>query len=333
MTTALRAAGITGIGFSVPSRVMTNHDLEKMVDTSDDWIFSRTGISERRILEPGRATSDMATEAANRALASGDVSPEQVDLIIVATCTPDMIFPSTASLVQDRIGAKHAAAFDLSAACSGMIYAMSVATQFVATRAYDTVLVIGAEALSRITDWSDRSTCVLFGDGASAAVIQAVPDGKGFLSFHLGSDGSGAEMLKIEAGGSRMPASAESVAGSCHTIKMAGNEVFRFAITIVAEAGRVALDLAGLTIDDVDLFVPHQANIRIIDSAAKRLGIPQEKIFTNVDRYGNTSAASVGIALAEASESGRLRPGDTTLLVGFGAGLSWASAVLRWGMK
>ncbi|HET6386897.1 MAG TPA: beta-ketoacyl-ACP synthase III [Armatimonadota bacterium] len=329
----LRSAGVTGIGVSIPAKILNNHDLEKMVDTSDEWITSRTGISERRILEDDRSTSDIAAEAAQNALVSAGVRADQVDLVIVATCTPDMIFPATASLVQDRIGASKAAAFDLSAACSGLIYGMAVASQFVATGVYNTVLVIGAEALSRITDWTDRSTCVLFGDGASAVVIQPTPEGRGFLSFYLGSDGSGGEFLKIEAGGSRRPASLATVQERRHTIKMCGAEVFRFAVTVIPEAAQIALDRAGLTIEDIDLFVPHQANDRIIDSSARRLGIPSEKVFSNVRLYGNTSAASIGIALSEARDTGRLKTGDAVLLVGFGAGLSWASSVLRWSME
>ncbi|MDQ2732590.1 MAG: ketoacyl-ACP synthase III [Armatimonadota bacterium] len=329
----LRPAGITGLGMSVPSKVLTNHDLEKMVDTSDEWIFSRTGISERRILEDGRTTSDMALEAAERALRSAGVAADSVDLIIVATCTPDMIFPATASLVQDRLGATRAAAFDLSAACSGLIYAMAVASQFVSGRVYDTVLVIGAEALSRITNWTDRSTCVLFGDGAAAAVIQACPADRGFVSFYLGSDGSGGELLKVEGGGSRLPTSLETVRCGQHTIQMAGKEVFRFAVNIVVDASLAVLKKAGLSVGDIDLLVPHQANIRIIDAAVKKLGISPEKVLSNVDRYGNTSAASIGIALVEASEKGRLKRGDLALLVGFGGGLSWASTILRWDME
>jgi 3-oxoacyl-[acyl-carrier-protein] synthase III len=329
----LRSAGITGVGMSLPEKILSNHDLERMVDTSDEWIKSRTGIAERRILEEGRSTSDLAAEASEKALASAGITGEDVDLVIVATCTPDMIFPATASLVQDRIGATRAGAFDLSAACSGLIYGMAVAAQFVSTGMYGTILVVGAEALSRIVDWTDRSTCVLFGDGASAVVIQPVADASGFLSFYLGSDGSGGDLLKIEAGGSRLSPSCRTVQDGQHFIKMNGSEVFRFAVTVVADAGHAALRRAGLTIKDVDLFVPHQANNRIVDSAARRLGIDPEKTFSNVERYGNTSAASIGIALAEASQTGRLKRGDTALLVGFGAGLSWASAVLRWDLE
>ncbi|MCA1597117.1 MAG: ketoacyl-ACP synthase III [Chloroflexi bacterium] len=329
----LRRAGITGMGVSLPATILTNHDLEKMVETSDEWILTRTGISERRILEEGRTTSDIATEAAERALASAGIPGEAVDLVIVATCTPDMAFPATASLVQHRIGAARAGAFDLSAACSGLIYAMSVAAQFVESGAYNTVLVVGAEALSRITDWTDRSTCVLFGDGAAGVVIQAVPEGQGFLSFCLGSDGSGADLLKVQAGSFPLRPGSEPAGEGRPFIRMAGNEVFRFAITIVAEAGKAALQRADLSVEDVDVFVPHQANTRILDSAAKRLGIDPEKVFSNVNRYGNTSAASIGIALLEAYETGRLKPGAAVLLVGFGAGLSWASAVLRWSMN
>jgi 3-oxoacyl-[acyl-carrier-protein] synthase-3 len=310
--------------------VLTNESLTSFVDTSNEWIVSRTGIAERRILERDRRTSDLAIEAARRALEAAGVCPERVDLIIVATSTPDTIFPATASLVQHSIGATRAGAFDLSAACSGLIYGMAVGAQFVMSGMYETVVVIGAETMSRLLDWSDRSTCVLFGDGASAVVIQPCAEGHGFLSFCLGSDGSGADLLKVEWGGGQAGFQSDLVTQGSNVLRMAGKEVFRFAVNVIGTAAARALEQAGLTMDDVDLFIPHQANIRIIDTAAKRMGISPDKTFSNVEKYGNTSAASVGIALSEAVDAGRLKPGDTALLVGFGAGLTWGATVLRW---
>jgi 3-oxoacyl-[acyl-carrier-protein] synthase-3 len=324
------SAGIYGIGSCVPDRVLTNADLERMVETSDEWILTRTGISERRIVAPGEATSDLATTAGRRALEHAGLTPADLDLIIVATITPDMPFPAVSNLVQDRLGASRAAAFDLGAACSGFIYGLATAKQFIATGFYRHVLVIGADALSSVVNWSDRSTCVLFGDGAGAAVLGPVPDGSGLLAFDLGSDGSGAELLCVEAGGSRLPASAETVANLQHTIRMNGTEVFKFAVRVMEESTLRALAQAGMTTDDVDCFIAHQANIRILDAASKRLGLPAERVFNNVHRYGNTSAASVPIAMVEALAEGRFGNGDTLALVGFGAGLSWASTIMTW---
>lgn len=325
-----RGAGIYGIGSHVPDRILTNADLEKLVDTSDEWILTRTGISERRIVAEGQATSDLAVEAARRALEHAGLSAHDVDLIIVATATPDMPFPAVSNLVQDRIGADHAAAFDLAAACAGFIYGLATGAQFIQSGLYRHVLVVGADALSRMVNWKDRSTCVLFGDGAGAAVLGPVPEGAGMLSFDLGSDGSGAELLCVEAGGSRLPATAETVEKMQHTIRMNGSEVFKFAVRAIEESTRRALDRAGLTTDDVDCFIAHQANLRILDAAAKRLELPPQRVFTNVHKYGNTSAASVPIAMVEALAEGRFGPGDTLALVGFGAGLSWASTIMTW---
>jgi len=325
---SVRNVGIIGIGSYTPPKVVTNSDLEKMVDTSDEWIVTRTGIKERRIAESDVATSDLSFEAAKIALASANLSPKDIDLIIVATVTPDMLFPATACILQDKLGAE-CPGFDLSAGCSGLIYALSVGAQFVANGTYNNVLVVGAEVLSKITDWQDRSTCVLFGDGASAIVLGPVERG-GFRSFVLGADGSGGKLLELPAGGSRLPASYETVSQRLHYIKMNGREVFKFAVKIMGEAALEAIEKAGLTPSDIDLFIPHQANIRIIESAAERLKLSMDRVFINLDRYGNTSSASVGIALHEALLSGRIREGNRVVMVGFGAGLTWGACVLEW---
>lgn len=314
----------------MPDRVLTNADLEKMVDTNDEWIVSRTGMKERRIAAPDQATSDLAFHAAQAALRSAGITAEQLDLIIVATITPDMAFPSTACILQDRLGAKKAAAFDLSAACSGFIYGLATANNFIATGMYEYVLVIGADCLSRITDYTDRNTCVLFGDGAGAAVLGAVPEGRGFRSFELGADGSGGELLNLKGGGSRMPASIESVQGRNHYIYMAGSEVFKFAVRIMGNAAEEALKKAGMTKEDINLLIPHQANNRIIQASLSRLNLPEEKCMINLPKYANTSAASIPLALAEAAEEGRMREGDCIVLVGFGGGLTWGASVLIW---
>jgi 3-oxoacyl-[acyl-carrier-protein] synthase-3 len=322
-------AGIWGVGIGLPERVLTNKELEQMVDTNDEWITSRTGIRERRIADPTQATSDLAVMAGRKALADAHVSVEEIDLIIVATVTPDTMFPATACLVQASIGAKQAAAFDLSAGCSGFIYALDMATRCVEAGAYHRVLVIGADTLSRITDWTDRSTCVLFGDGAGACIVGPVKQG-GILATYLGADGTGGDKLCIPAGGSRLPLTAEIMQEGRQFIQMAGNEVFKFAVRIMGDAAVEVIQRAGLTAEDIGLFVPHQANIRIIDAAAKRLGLPTEKVFINVHRYGNTSAASIPIALGEAIEQKSVKPGDNMVLVGFGAGLTWGAAALQW---
>ncbi|WP_346354521.1 beta-ketoacyl-ACP synthase III [Azotosporobacter soli] len=325
-----RSVGIIGIGSHVPEKVLTNKDLEAIVETSDEWIVDRTGIRERRIADQETATSDLAYQAALKALADAKVSADEIDLVIVATATPDMFFPSTACLVQNRIGATKAAAFDLAAGCSGFAYGLVVGTQFVQNGTYKKVLVIGAETLSKILDWTDRNTCVLFGDGAGAVVLGEVEEGYGILGVELGADGSGGDLLKMPAGGSRMPASAQTVADRLHYVHMSGNDVFKFAVKVMGEAAAKALEHAGLSSEDVDCLIPHQANIRIIQSAAKRLKMPMDKVMVNVDKYGNTSSASIPIALNEAVKSGKVKKNDVVVVVGFGAGLTWASCVLKW---
>lgn len=325
-----KSVGIIGIGSYLPEKVLTNADLEKIVDTSDEWIVDRTGIKERRIVEPDIATSDLAAHAATAALQDAGLTADDIDLIIVATATPDMFFPSTACLVQDKIKASKAAAFDLSAGCSGFAYGLVVGSQFIQTGLYKKVLVIGSETLSKILDWTDRNTCVLFGDGAGAVVLGEVPEGYGILGMHLGSDGAGGDLLNMPAGGSRNPASVETVTGRMHTLQMSGSDVFKFAIKVMGEAAVKALDDAGLSSSDVDCLVPHQANIRIIQSAAKRLKLPMEKVMVNVDKYGNTSSGSIPIALNEALQDGKIKKNDIVVLVGFGAGLTWASCVMKW---
>ncbi|WP_336779608.1 beta-ketoacyl-ACP synthase III [Paenibacillus illinoisensis] len=326
----LRPVGVIGTGKYVPEKILTNSDLEKMVDTNDEWIVSRTGIKERHIAAPDQATSDLAYEAAIKALESAGMTGSDLDLIIVATITPDSAFPSTACILQDKLGAKGAAAFDLSAACSGFVYGLATATSFIQSGMYNNALIIGADCLSRITDYTDRNTCVLFGDGAGAVVIGEVPEGRGFKSFDLGAEGAGGGLLQLEGGGSRLPASAETVENKKHYIYMNGREVFKFAVRVMGTATDEVLRKASLERTDVDLFVPHQANIRIIQSAMQRLELPEEKVVVNVDKYANTSAASIPLALVEAAEEGRMKAGDTILMVGFGGGLTWGASVLVW---
>lgn len=326
----LKRAGIIGTGSCLPDRIMTNHEFEEIVDTNDEWIKSHTGISERRVADENTATSDLATTAALRALENANLKPEDIDLVMVATVTPDMAFPSTACLVQNNIGAVHAAAFDLEAACSGFLYGLSIAENFVMTGYYKNVLVIGAETLSKVCDLTDRNTCVIFGDGAGAAVVSEVPEEYGILSTVMGADGSGGDLLKLPAGGSRIPTSEESLRERLHYIKMDGSKVFKFAVKIMGEAADQALEKCGLSKEDVDYLIPHQANIRIIESAVKRLKISDEKVYINIDKYGNMSAASVAVALDEASRKGLLKDGDVVVLVGFGGGLTWGAAVLKW---
>lgn len=326
----IKPVGIVGSGYSIPEEIITNKDLELSIDTSDEWIKTRTGISERRRAPEGINTSHLCTAAAKMALADAGVSPEEVDLIIVATVTPDMIFPATACLVQQEIGADRAAAFDLEAACTGFIYALAVGQQFIATGMYKTVLVIGAETLTRIVDPLDRGTAVIFGDGAGAVVIQEVPEGYGILANYLGSDGNGGDLLKVPAGGSLKPASVETVTNREHFIKMAGNDVFKFAVRIMGDAAVEVLKRAGLSKEEIDFLVPHQANIRIIDAAIKRLGLSDEKVIINIHKYGNMSSASIPVALHEAKMAGKLKKGNVVVMVGFGGGLTWGSSVLRW---
>ncbi|BBI34483.1 beta-ketoacyl-ACP synthase III [Cohnella abietis] len=324
------SVGILGTGKYVPDRRLTNQELEQMVETNDEWIVTRTGIRERRIAAPEQATSDLAYEASILALQAAGITADELDLIIVATITPDMFFPSTACLLQEKLGAKKAAAFDLSAACSGFIYGLANGTGLIATGMYRHVLVVGAECLSRITDYTDRNTAILFGDGAGAVVLGQVPEGRGFKSFKLGADGAGGDLLRICGGGSRYPSTEQSVTDRRHFIEMNGRDVFKFAVRIMGSAAEEALAEAGLEKSDIDLLIPHQANIRIIQSALERLDLPEEKAMINLDRYGNVSAGSIPIALAEAVEQNRVKEGDTLVLVGFGGGLTWGASVLVW---
>jgi len=325
-----RTCSIAGVGAYVPERILTNADLEKMVNTTDEWITSRTGIKERHIAAKDEFTSDLATKAALLAMKRAGVTPEQIDLIVVATITPDMPFPSTACLVQRKIGAFRAAAFDLEAACSGFIYGLEVAQQFIMSRTYDTVLVIGAEKLSSIVDWEDRNTCVLFGDGAGAAVLQNRPGAHGLLTAVMGADGRKSDLLFMAAGGSRSPATAESVSSRMHYLKMEGKETFKNAVQAMVTAASEALRRCELDISRIKCIIPHQANRRIIDAVGDRLGAKPEQLFANLHKFGNTSAASVAIALDEAVTTGRVQAGDLILLVVFGAGLTWGAAVIEW---
>lgn len=330
MTAKLCNAGILGTGFYVPEKIMTNADLEKIVETSDEWIVERTGIKERRIAEDNQPMSDLALRAAKAALADAGVAAEDLDLIIVATLTSDRIIPSTACMIQNLLGAKHAAAFDLSAACSGFAYAASVAAQFIETGAYKKVLVIGAETLSKYINWEDRNTCVLFGDGAGAAVLGQVEEGYGILSFDLGSDGSGGDAIQIPSSGSLMPVSKESIDQKLNLIHMNGRDVFKFAVKAMGKTVKNSLAKIDMPQEKIDWLVPHQANIRIIESAAKRLSMPMDKVIVNIHKYGNMSAACIPIALAEAAAAKRFKKGDIIALSGFGAGLTWASCIIRW---
>ena len=322
---------IAGTGASVPERVLSNADLERIVSTSDEWIVTLTGISERRIAADTQATSDLAEEAARRALEAAAVDPLDVDLILVGTVTPDMFFPSTACVLQDRLGASQAAAFDLSAACSGFIYGLSVADAYLRTGLKRNILVIGAETLSKVVDWSDRATCVLFADGAGAALVQRTTGDSRVLSTHLYADGSRGKQLIIPGGGSRYPISQKVLDENLAKIKMAnGNEVFKAAVRSMEDAAVAALKANGFEVSDIDLFVPHQANARIIYAVAQRLGLPRERVVVNIGHVGNTSAASIPIALDEAVRAGRLKRDDLLLLAAFGGGLTWGSALIRW---
>lgn len=323
-------ATITGTGSSVPEKVLTNADLERMVETTDEWITSRTGIKERHIAAEGEFTSTFATRAAERALAMAGVSAAELDLIIVGTVTPDFPFPSTACVVQSNLGAERAAVFDLSAACSGFVYGLSVAEKFIRTGAAKKALVIGAEVLTRILDWSDRNTCVLFGDGAGAVVVEAGESGPGIMNSYMRSDGTYWEHLYLPAAGSRNPVTQQVLDEGKMYISMQGNDIFKLAVRAMEEAATRSLELNDLKPDDVSLFIPHQANKRIIDATAKRLAFPEERVFVNVDRFGNTSAASIPIALDEANRSGRLRKGDLALFDAFGGGLTWGAVPVRW---
>lgn len=327
---SIYSVGITGMGSYVPEKIVSNDDLSKIMDTSDEWINSRTGIRERRIADKDIATSDLCTEAALKAIKDANIDSKDIDLILIATVTSDMAFPSTACIVQKNIGADNAAAFDISVGCSGFLYGLAIGSNFIATGAYKTVLVIGSEVLSKILDWEDRSTCVLFGDGAGACVLQRCEDGKGILSYDLGADGANGHFLTQPAGGSRMPASHETVEKRLHYVHMDGGEVFKFAVRAMEKASLKALEKANIGLEDIDYLIPHQANIRIIKSSAKRLKVPKEKVYVNLDKYGNMSSASIPIALDEAYHKGLIKKDDTVLLVAFGAGLTWASVVLKW---
>jgi 3-oxoacyl-[acyl-carrier-protein] synthase-3 len=319
-----------GTGSAVPDRVLTNFDLEKMVDTSDEWIVTRTGIRERRIADPSMASSDLGYPAAQRALENAGVKPEDLDAIICATVTPDQIFPAMGCTLQARLGAKGAFAFDLGAACSGFLYSLGMGQALIASGQAETVLVVGAELLSRVTNWGDRTTCILLADGAGAAVLRPGDENHRILALHLGADGTYGNLIEMPAGGSRIPATEESVRAKLHTIHMRGNEVFKLGVRGMAEACIRVLDQEGYSPQDVDILIPHQANLRIIEAMAKRLEVPMDKVFTNIQRYGNTSAASVPLALDEARRAGRLSEGNLVLMVVFGGGLTWGAALMRW---
>jgi len=323
------SVGIVGLGAYLPPKVLTNKDFEKMVDTSDEWITTRTGIKERHIAEDGVATSDLAVEAAREALEEANIKPEDIELIIIATITPDMQFPSTACLVQKKLGAKKAVCFDVSAACAGHIYALVTAEQFIKTGKFKNALVVGAEKLSSITDWQDRSTCVLFGDGAGACVL-AKADTKNIISSYLGSSGWESDLLKLPGGGSLHPATRKTVDERLHYIKMNGSEVFKNAVRVMAQAANEAITRAGLKCSDIDCIIPHQANIRILMSVVKRIGLDEDKVFLNIEKYGNMSSASSAVALYEAAKRGRLKKGDVVVLDAFGGGFVWGACVIRW---
>ncbi len=330
-STSVTPVTISGTGSYVPEKILTNTDLEKIVDTSDEWIFSRTGIKERRIAAEGEFTSHMATKAAERALEQAGITAKEVDLIIVATITPDTLTPSTACYVQANLGASSAVAFDISAACSGFLYAMKLAKRLISDGAYQNALIIGAEKLSSFINWKDRNTCVLFGDGAGAAVLRKSEPGEGrILASETGSDGRHAGLLDIKGGGSACPITMANATDNLATLAMQGREVFKLAVTAMRQASEKVIERAGLTPDDITLVVPHQANLRIIDAISDRLAIPNEKVFVNLHKYGNTSAAAIAIALDEAHREGKFKRGDNIIMVAFGAGLTWAAAAIEW---
>lgn len=325
----MKRVGIVGVGEYLPKKILRNRDLEKMVDTSDEWITTRTGIKQRHICAKNEAASDLAIKASKRALEDARLNPNDLDLIIVATITPDTPFPSVASILQNALSAKTAICFDVSAACAGFVYALTIAQQFIARGSCRNALVVGTEVLSRITDWKDRNTCVLFGDGAGAVVLAEARSG-GILSTYLGCDGSKADLLMLPGGGSRNPATRATVDNGLHYIKMQGNELFKMAVTIMADAAQQALKIAGLECKDIDIVIPHQANVRIIMAMAKKLHLPPEKIYLNIAKYGNMSSASTATALCEAVKEGRIKKGDIVLVVSFGAGLVWGACVIKW---
>jgi len=329
-STNRRSVSIIGTGSYVPEKILTNEELSRMVDTSDEWIITRTGIKERRIAAKDEQTSDMATKAALRAIEQAKISPKDINLILVATATPDMLFPATACFVQKKIGATKAACVDVSAACAGFLFGLEIGQQFITSHTFDIVLVIGADKLTSITNWTDRNTCVLFGDGAGAAILAHRDGSHGVISTHIGSDGRFSDILFMPGGGSRCPITRDNVDLNLATIHMTGKEVYKQAVTAMISAAQKALEDAGLSIEDIACVIPHQANLRIIEAIADRLGIPLERFMVNLDRYGNTSAAAVAIALDEANRSGRIKPGDYILMVVFGGGLTWAGTVLEW---
>ena len=326
----LRTVSIIGTGSYLPKKILSNADLSRMVHTSDDWIITRTGIKERRIAAKDENTSDMAAEAALKAIEQAKISPKDINLILVATATPDMLFPATACFVQKKIGAINAACLDISAACAGFLFGLEIAQQFITSHTHDTVLVIGAEKLTSITNWTDRNTCVLFGDGAGAAILRHRGSAHGVISTHIGSDGRYSDILFMPGGGSRCPITRDNVDLNLATIHMTGKEVYKQAVTAMLNAAKKALEQAGLSIEDIACVIPHQANVRIIEAIADRLRIPLDRFYVNLDRYGNTSAAAVAIALDEANRSGRIKPGDYILMVVFGGGLTWASTIIEW---
>ncbi len=330
METRIRAA-ITGTGSYLPEKILTNADLEKMVETSDEWIITRTGVKERRLAAQQEAASDLGAEAARRALREAGLKPEDIECLIVATITGDMPFPATACFIQNLCGLKNAACFDISAACTGFIYALSIGKAYIESKTYKNVLIVAVDVLSRVTDWTDRGTCILFGDGAGAAVLEPTLDDNGIMSIYIGSNGDQTHLLQQPGGGSRNPATEKTVKEGLHYIKMNGNEIFKLAVTAMLHSARKALDQAGLKSEDIQLLIPHQANIRIIEATAKRFKLPIEKIFVNIQKYGNMSGATTAVGLDEAFREGRIKKGDYVELVAFGAGLTWGAAVIKWG--
>ncbi len=326
-------AGIVGVGVCLPQRVLTNDELAQMVDTNDAWIQERTGIRQRRIAEPDQAASDLGVVAAREALAKAGVTPQEIDLIIVATATADMQFPATACLIAEKLGLDVTPAFDVTAGCTGFIYALTIGSQFIVNGFYHTVLVIGAEVLSKVTNWTDRETCILLADGAGAVVLRPVAANQGLLAMKLGADGAGGKELSLPAGGSRLPLTAEGLTANLNKLQMNGSTVFKFAMKMLPEVTGQALELAGLKPEDVALFVPHQANLRIIEAAQKRLRIPRYKVLTSIERYGNMSSASIPVLLDEANRGGRLKAGDILVMSAFGGGLTTGACVLRWGKE
>jgi 3-oxoacyl-[acyl-carrier-protein] synthase-3 len=323
-------AFIAGIGVYVPDAVLTNQDLAKQLSTTSEYILTRTGIRERHIVDPTQAASDLGVIAAQRAVMQAGIDRADVDMIIVSTLSPDLLAPATACIIQKQLGMHNIPAFDVSAACSGFVYALAIGNQFIATGLYRTILVIGTEAFSKVTNWEDLESCILSGDGAGAVVLRPALPGQGIVSISLGADGSGVEHLYIPAGGTRMAVTAENIAANMHKARMVGQEIFRFAMRKLPEVTERALEMAGIGIEDVALIIPHQANLRIIEAAARKMDLPMDKFMTNLDRYGNTSSASIPIALCEALETGRIKPGDVVVLAGFGAGLTWGAVVMRW---